>query len=77
MDQLITSFFESIAETHIAALLAVMVVCIGVLGMSADWMVDKGVKVVGHDTQANDHPLATALTCSPERRAAVALVPAG
>lgn len=24
-------------------------------------MVKKGVKVVGHDTQANDHPLATAI----------------
>ena len=24
-------------------------------------MIDKGVKVVGHDTQANDHPLATAI----------------
>ena len=28
---------------------------------AGDWFVEKKVKVVGHDTQANDHPLATAI----------------
>jgi len=28
---------------------------------AADWFVERQVKVVGHDTQANDHPLATAI----------------
>lgn len=31
----------------------------GLVQSGADWMVEKGVKVVGRDTQANDHPLAT------------------
>ena len=35
--------------------------CPGLVPSAADWMIDKGVKVVGHDTQANDHPLATAI----------------
>jgi kynurenine formamidase len=35
--------------------------CPGLVSSAADWMVEKGVKVVGHDTQANDHPLATAI----------------
>ena len=33
----------------------------GFVPSAAHWMVKKGVKVVGHDTQANDHPLATAI----------------
>jgi kynurenine formamidase len=33
----------------------------GLVPSAADWMVEKKVKVVGHDTQANDHPLATAI----------------
>ena len=28
---------------------------------AGEWFVEKKVKVVGHDTQANDHPLATAI----------------
>lgn len=43
MEEQITRFFEAIAETHMAALLGVMVICIGVLGKSADWMVEKSV----------------------------------
>jgi kynurenine formamidase len=35
--------------------------CPGFVPSAADWMIEKGVKVVGHDTQANDHPLATAI----------------
>ena len=35
--------------------------CPGLVPSAADWMVEKGIKVVGHDTQANDHPLATAI----------------
>ena len=35
--------------------------CPGLVQSAADWMVEKGIKVVGHDTQANDHPLATAI----------------
>ena len=35
--------------------------CPGLVSSAAKWMVEKGVKVVGHDTQANDHPLATAI----------------
>jgi kynurenine formamidase len=35
--------------------------CPGLVPSAAHWMVEKGVKVVGHDTQANDHPLATAI----------------
>ncbi|GIX14123.1 MAG: hypothetical protein KatS3mg118_2082 [Paracoccaceae bacterium] len=35
--------------------------CPGLVPSAADWMIEKGVKVVGHDTQANDHPLATAI----------------
>ena len=33
----------------------------GFVPSAADWFVEKKVKVVGHDTQANDHPLATAI----------------
>jgi len=35
--------------------------CPGLVSSAAHWMVDKQIKVVGHDTQANDHPLATAI----------------
>ncbi|MEM9574412.1 MAG: cyclase family protein, partial [Pseudomonadota bacterium] len=35
--------------------------CPGFIPSAAEWMVEKGIKVVGHDTQANDHPLATAI----------------
>ena len=35
--------------------------CPGLVPSAAEWMIEKGVKVVGHDTQANDHPLATAI----------------
>ena len=35
--------------------------CPGFVPSAADWMIEKKVKVVGHDTQANDHPLATAI----------------
>jgi kynurenine formamidase len=35
--------------------------CPGFVPSAGEWMVKKGVKVVGHDTQANDHPLATAI----------------
>ncbi len=35
--------------------------CPGLVPSAADWMIEKQVKVVGHDTQANDHPLATAI----------------
>ena len=35
--------------------------CPGLVPSAAEWMLEKGVKVVGHDTQANDHPLATAI----------------
>ena len=33
----------------------------GLVPSAAHWLVERGVKVVGHDTQANDHPLATAI----------------
>ena len=33
----------------------------GFVSSAGDWIVEKNVKVVGHDTQANDHPLATAI----------------
>jgi kynurenine formamidase len=33
----------------------------GFVSSAADWFVEKKVKVIGHDTQANDHPLATAI----------------
>ena len=33
----------------------------GFVPSAGDWFVKKKVKVVGHDTQANDHPLATAI----------------
>ena len=33
----------------------------GLVPSAADWCIEKGVKVLGHDTQANDHPLATAI----------------
>ena len=35
--------------------------CPGFVKSAGDWFVEKKVKVVGHDTQANDHPLATAI----------------
>jgi kynurenine formamidase len=35
--------------------------CPGLVPSAAEWFVEKKVKVVGHDTQANDHPLATAI----------------
>ncbi|MEM8852059.1 MAG: cyclase family protein [Pseudomonadota bacterium] len=35
--------------------------CPGLVKSAGAWMVDKQIKVVGHDTQANDHPLATAI----------------
>ncbi|MFK7802597.1 MAG: cyclase family protein [Anaerolineae bacterium] len=35
--------------------------CPGLVPSAATWLIEKGVKVVGHDTQANDHPLATAI----------------
>ena len=35
--------------------------CPGLVPSAAEWMIDKGIKVIGHDTQANDHPLATAI----------------
>ena len=35
--------------------------CPGFVKSAGDWFVEKQVKVVGHDTQANDHPLATAI----------------
>ena len=33
----------------------------GFVPSAGEWFVEKKVKVVGHDTQANDHPLATAI----------------
>ena len=33
----------------------------GFVSSAGEWFVEKKVKVVGHDTQANDHPLATAI----------------
>ena len=33
----------------------------GFVPSAGDWFVEKKVKVIGHDTQANDHPLATAI----------------
>ena len=33
----------------------------GFVQSAGEWFVEKKVKVVGHDTQANDHPLATAI----------------
>ena len=35
--------------------------CPGLVPSAADWLIEKKIKVVGHDTQANDHPLATAI----------------
>ena len=35
--------------------------CPGLVPSAGTWMIEKGIKVVGHDTQANDHPLATAI----------------
>ncbi|MEM1265625.1 MAG: cyclase family protein [Pseudomonadota bacterium] len=35
--------------------------CPGLVPSAGEWMVDRKIKVVGHDTQANDHPLATAI----------------
>ena len=31
------------------------------MSSAGEWFVEKKVKVIGHDTQANDHPLATAI----------------
>lgn len=33
----------------------------GIYADGAQWLVDKGVKMVGYDVQANDHPMATKL----------------
>ncbi|MDR3515860.1 MAG: cyclase family protein [Azospirillaceae bacterium] len=33
----------------------------GLVPSAADWCIEKKIKVLGHDTQANDHPLATAI----------------
>src|SRR5665213_3382226 len=33
----------------------------GIVPSAGEWLVKKKVKVVGHDTQANDHPLPTAI----------------
>jgi kynurenine formamidase len=33
----------------------------GFVKSAGEWFVEKKVKVIGHDTQANDHPLATAI----------------
>ena len=33
----------------------------GFVPSAGEWLVKKKVKVIGHDTQANDHPLATAI----------------
>ena len=33
----------------------------GFVPSAGEWFVEKKVKVIGHDTQANDHPLATAI----------------
>ncbi len=33
----------------------------GFVSSAGEWFVEKKVKVIGHDTQANDHPLATAI----------------
>ena len=35
--------------------------CPGFVPSAGRWFVEKKVKIVGHDTQANDHPLATAI----------------
>ena len=35
--------------------------CPGLVPSAGEWMIDRGIKVVGHDTQATDHPLATAI----------------
>jgi len=46
----------------------------GFVPSAGEWFVEKKIKVVGHDTQANDHPLATAIgpqrngRCIPSRR---------
>ena len=42
----------------------------GISGAGADWLVEKKVKLVGYDCQANDHPMATKLVdhgCGPSR----------
>ena len=46
----------------------------GFVPSAADWFVEKKVKVIGHDTQANDHPLATAI--GPQRNGPL-LAPSG
>ena len=33
----------------------------GFVSSAGEWFVEKKVKAIGHDTQANDHPLATAI----------------
>ncbi|MCH2200973.1 MAG: sodium:calcium antiporter [Fuerstiella sp.] len=45
MEEQITQLFESIAETHVAAIWGVMAVSIVVLGKSADWMVEHAVSL--------------------------------
>lgn len=35
--------------------------CPGFVPSAGHWLVEKGVKVVGHDIQGNDHPLATTI----------------
>src|SRR5260370_18014739 len=37
----------------------------GFVPSAGEWFVEKKIKVVGHDTQANDHPLATAIGPQP------------
>ena len=44
----------------------------GFVPSAGEWFVEKKVKVVGHDTQANDHPLATAIGPAAQRAAASA-----
>ena len=44
----------------------------GFVPSAGEWFVEKKVKVVGHDTQANDHPLATAIGPAAQRTAASA-----
>ena len=46
--------------------------CPGLVSSAAEWMLENGVKVVGHDTQANDNPLATAIGPAAQWSAAAA-----
>lgn len=45
--------------------------CPGLVSSAVEWMIEKGVKVVGHDTQANGHPLATAI--GPQRNGPISV----